>query len=70
MLPHHVIVDLIGHFWWRMDWEAIEVLDPPGVVLTKSQGVGVAVEGRHDRARFQRVLQAQNMAKLVSCNLQ
>lgn len=53
-----------------MDWATIEVLDASGVVLTELQGVRVAVEGRHDGAGFQRVLQAQNMAKLVSCHLQ
>lgn len=68
MLSHHV--NLIGHLRWCMDWATIEVLDASGVVLTELQGVRVAVEGRHDGAGFQRVLQAQNMAKLVSCHLQ
>lgn len=53
-----------------MERATVEVLDAPGVVLAEPQGVGVAVEGRHDGAGFQRVLQAQHVAKLMSCHLQ
>lgn len=70
MLSHHVSIDLIGYLWWCMDWGTIEVLNASGVILTELQGIGVAVERRHDSAGFQRVLQAQNMTKLVSCHLQ
>lgn len=70
MFSHHISIDLIGHLRWSMDWATVEVLDASGVILTEPEGVGVAIEGRHDGARFQRVLQAQNVPKLVSCHLQ
>lgn len=48
---------------------AIQILDTHLVILTQLQRVGVAVEGRHHSIRLQGVLQAQDMAKLMSCYL-
>lgn len=48
----------------------VQGLDAPHVVLAQLGGVGLAVEGRHHRARLQGVLQAQHVAKLMSCHLQ
>ena len=46
------------------------MLDAPHVVLAELRRVGVAVEGRHDGAGLQGMLQAQHVAKLVGRHLQ
>lgn len=64
--------DLVGVADVGRDVEGrpVQILDAPHVILTELWRVGIAVERRHHGARLQGVLQAQHVAKLVSCHLQ
>ncbi len=71
-MSHQSSVYLIGlcHHWRCLPRGAVQILDAPLVILTQLQRVGVAIERTHHSIRLQGVLQAQDMAKLVSCHLQ
>lgn len=57
---------------WGRIWEGfpIQVLDAFLVILTQAEGVAKDVERRHQGLGDSRVLQAQDVAKLVSGHLQ
>lgn len=71
LLSHHSNAYLIGlrHVGWYVRRGAVQILDTPLVVLAQLQWVGVAVEGRHHSIWLHRMLQAQDMSKLMSCHL-
>lgn len=75
-MTHHGWLDLIGlgadggRGPLGSGARAVEVLDAALVVLAEPQRVGEAVEGGHDGAGHQRVLQTQHMAQLMGRHLQ
>lgn len=71
-MSYHSSVNLISLCYIRgcILRRAVQILDAPLVVLTQLQRVGVAVEGIHHSIRLQGVLQAQDVAELMSCHLQ
>lgn len=69
---HQFTLNLIGfcHHRWCVPRRSIQILDAPFVILTKLQRVRVTIEGAHYSIRLKGVLQAQHMAKLMSCHLE
>lgn len=70
--PHQFSLNLIGlgHHRWCVPRGSVQILNAPFVILTQLQRVSVTIEWAHHSIRLKGVLQAQNMAKLMSCHLE
>ena len=60
----------LGYFRWCVPRGSIQILNAPLVILTQLQRIRVAVERTHHSIGLQGVLQAQDMAKLMSSHLE
>lgn len=70
--PHQFSLNLIGlcHHRRCVARGSVQILNAPFVVLTQLQRVRVTIEWAHHSIGLKGVLQAQNMAKLMSCHLE